>query len=814
MTTKEKSIDNTIGFENIQSVISVPCIPLRGIVMFPHDVLHFDVGRTLSVTAIEQAVKQNNVVFLVTQRNAKVENPAKKDLYNVGIIAIVRQVMRLSDDCVRVLAEGVSRAKVKNYFFENGVICAQVEPLKDKKFRGSESYKRMLIKKVHEAFVAFCSFNPKMPENFKETVLDSDDPAYLADYISANLPVDVDDKQYVLEQQSTAKRLETVFDILSRELEICEMDAKIHEKTRRNIEENQKDYYLREQIHVLQEELYGSDDEDNEIETYYKKISESAAPDDVKDILKGEVDKLSKMPPGAHEATVVRVYLDTCLSLPFGKSTKLQLDLKKAEKILNKEHYGLEKVKQQILESIAVFSLKPDTKGRIICLSGPPGVGKTSIAKSLAACMGRNFERVSLGGIHDEAEIRGHRKTYIGSMPGKIIKAVVKAKSTNPLILLDEIDKLGSDYKGDPASAMLEVLDSEQNFSFTDHYLDFPFDLSNVFFVTTANDPGNIPSPLLDRMDVIEISGYTREDKYEIARRHLVKKQMAQNGLSASVFRIESSALYDIIDYYTREAGVRRLERCIASLCRKAAKQIASNSKEKVIITSQTLCNMLGSHKYRTEACLPSDEVGIVNGLAWTSVGGEIMQLEVLDVKGNGKIELTGSLGDVMKESARAAVTWVRANAGRFGIDSDFYKTRDIHIHATEAAIPKDGPSAGVSITTALVSALSNTPICRTVAMTGEITIRGRVLAIGGLKEKTMAAYRAGIKTVIIPKENEPDIEQIDPKVKNALNFVLAENIDDVLSAALCKTDNTGFEVNKIKMSAAQNPKTATPAQL
>ena len=786
MTLNGNIVIKEDDFFDIKSSVTLPCIPLRGLVVFPHDVINFDVGRKGSLAAVDTAMKKDRSVFLVSQKDDSVDEPNEKDLYDVGVICKIRQILRLPDNCVRVLVEGIARAKIMRYEGGSNAAFVTVNVMEDKPSRAKAAYKDALVRKVQELFIKFAEFTPKMPKDIKEAVLQTKEPAFLADYITANLSAPVDDKQYVLEQVNPIKRLEVVLDILKREVEICHIDAKINEKTRRQIDDNQRDFYLKEQLRAINSELYGEEDPQQEINDYFDRINNLAASEEIKEILNKEVSKLSKMPHGSHEATVVRVYLDTCLALPFGKKDKLQLNIKKAEKILDREHYGLEKVKQQILETIAVYSLNPNTKGRILCLAGPPGVGKTSIARSLAKCMGRSFERISLGGIHDEAEIRGHRKTYIGAMPGKIMKAVTKAGSCNPLILLDEIDKVGADYKGDPASALLEALDSEQNSTFTDHYIDFSFDLSDVFFVTTANNLENIPTPLLDRMDIIELPGYTREDKFQIAKRHLVKKQLEKNGLCSANLKIDESVIFDIVDYYTREAGVRRLERSLATLCRKAARKIAEGDVNKVRITSKNIEEYLGVKRFRPEEILLSSEVGIINGLAWTSVGGEIMQLEVLAVEGTGKIELTGSLGEVMKESAQAAVTWVRANADRFSIPSDFYKTKDIHIHATEAAVPKDGPSAGVTITTGLVSALTGVPVKNTVAMTGEVTIRGRVLAIGGLKEKTMAAYRAGVKTVIIPKQNEADLQEIDPVVRKSIKFITAEKIDDVLKVALC----------------------------
>ena len=790
---------------DVENTLYLPLIPLRGIVVFPHDVINFDIGRKVSLAAVDAAMNSDRTVFLVAQKDEDVEEPRQRDLYNIGTVGRIRQILRLPDDCVRVLVEGVSKAKIKSYDEVGNGIYAMVESVKEAKSRAKTSYKDALIRKVQDSFAEFAKYNPKMPKDIKTTVAGATEPDFLAEFVAAHMPIPVDDKQYVLEQTSSIKALEIVFDILMREIEICEIDAKINQKTRKQIDENQKDFYLREQLKAISSELYGDGGGENEFDAYYQKIESSLAPDSVKEILKNEVSKLSKMPPGSHEGTVVRIYLDTCLNLPFGKKDKLQLNLKKAEDILEKEHYGLSKVKEQILETIAVYSLKPDTKGRILCLAGPPGVGKTSIAKSLAKCMGRSFERISLGGIHDEAEIRGHRKTYIGAMPGKIIKAVTSAGSTNALILLDEIDKLAADYKGDPASALLEALDAEQNGTFVDHFLDFPFDLSDIFFVTTANNVANIPAPLLDRMDLIELPGYTREDKFQIAKGYLVKKQMSKNGLTAANIKIDDSAILDIIDSYTREAGVRRLERSIAALCRKTARRVAEQKVKRTTITKNNITEFLGVRKYTADEILKTNEVGIVNGLAWTQVGGELMQLEVLATEGTGKVILTGSLGDVMKESANAAISWVRANANRLSIETDFYKTKDIHIHATEAAVPKDGPSAGITITTALVSALTENPIKNTVAMTGEVTIRGRVLPIGGLNEKTMAAYRAGVKTVIMPKGNEPSLEDINQKVRDSLEFVLASEVDTVLKTALERDPFSATNRNAIPLTSGKS---------
>ena len=589
---------------------------------------------------------------------------------------------------------------------------------------------------------------------------------------------------YILEQTDPVRRAKILIEMLDKEREIGEIDRRIGEKTKAAIDENQREYYLREQIKAISSELYGDDTAD-EIDEYHMKVEALNADSSVKEALHKEVNKLAKMPGGAHEGTVVRGYIDTCLELPWNNYTKVSADIKRAAKILDRDIYGMNKVKERILEMLSVYALAPDIKGQIICLAGPPGVGKTSIGKTVAECMGRKFARISLGGVHDEAEIRGHRKTYIGAMPGKIIDAVRRAGSGNPLILLDEVDKLGSDYKGDPSSALLEVLDPEQNGTFTDNFIEIPYDLSHTVFIATANDLSTVPAPLLDRMEVIEIPSYTREEKLNIAKYHLVRKQEQRHGLNGRTFKITDGAIYSLIDFYTREAGVRRLERTIAALCRKSAKLIAEGSEKRVTVNAETVEKMLGHKRYKPEQILSRDEVGIINGLAWTSVGGEIMQLEVAVMEGTGKIELTGSLGDVMKESAMAAVSYVRSNAERFNIDTEFYKKLDIHIHATEAAVPKDGPSAGVAITTGLVSALTGRAVKRDVAMTGEVTIRGRVLPIGGLREKSMAAYTGGVKTVFIPADNVADLEDVDDIVKQNVSFIPVSFVGEIIEKAL-----------------------------
>ena len=771
----------------------MPALALRGLVCFPGVMLHFDVGRKKSIKALNVAMEKGQKIFLVSQKNVFDEDPNEADLYDIGCVARICQVLRMSDESVKVLVEGLYRAKVVGINNAGSYMTASVRKCEITVTRHRQVYLETLARKIRTEFEAYASKGVKLAPDIAATVASNDDVGFLADFITFNIPVPVDDKQFILEQLNPVTRAKIALELLGKEGEIIEIDKRIGERVKSQIDENQREYYLREQIKAINFELYGDTAED-EIDEYYSKIDKMQASKEIKDKLVSEVQKLAKMPQGSHEGTVVRNYLDTCIELPWEVYTDAAVSIPKAEAILDRDFFGMEKVKERIIEQLSVYTLNPDIKGQIICLVGPPGVGKTSIARSIAECMGRKYARISLGGVHDEAEIRGHRKTYIGAMPGKIINAIKQAGSGNPLILLDEIDKLAGDYKGDPAAALLEVLDKEQNSTFTDHFIDMPFDLSRTVFITTANTAATIPEPLLDRMEVIELTSYTREEKFQIAKRHLVKKEVKNHGLDGRKIKFTDEALYDLIDFYTREAGVRKLERSVATLCRKTAKLIASGEKKTVKLGSAELKNLLGKHKYRPEEILSSDEVGIINGLAWTSVGGELMQLEVSVMEGTGKIELTGSLGDVMKESARAAVSYVRANAEKYNIEADFYKTKDIHIHATENAVPKDGPSAGVTITTALISALTGIPVRRDVAMTGEVTIKGRVLAIGGLKEKTMAAYRAGVKTVFIPKANEADIAELDKTVIANVKFVVAERVETVIEGALKNTDEKEAE--------------------
>ncbi|HAL19997.1 MAG TPA: endopeptidase La [Ruminococcaceae bacterium] len=761
----------------------MPVLALRGLVVFPGTVISFDVARKKSVAAVKYAAEHGGLLYAAAQREVFVEDPKEEDLYPIGCVVRVRQVLKISDNTVKVLVDGLYRAKAGAVSF-GAFLSAGITRLEDKPIKNRPVYLESLIRRIRTQFEKYVEVYSNMAPDVVMQVAVSDDVGKLADFIASSVPAPYDDKQYILEQTDPVRRAKILIEMLDKEREIGEIDRRIGEKTKAAIDENQREYYLREQIKAISSELYGDDTAD-EIDEYHMKVEALNADSSVKEALHKEVNKLAKMPGGAHEGTVVRGYLDTCLELPWNNYTKVSADIKRAAKILDRDIYGMNKVKERILEMLSVYALAPDIKGQIICLAGPPGVGKTSIGKTVAECMGRKFARISLGGVHDEAEIRGHRKTYIGAMPGKIIDAVRRAGSGNPLILLDEVDKLGSDYKGDPSSALLEVLDPEQNGTFTDNFIEIPYDLSHTVFIATANDLSTVPAPLLDRMEVIEIPSYTREEKLNIAKYHLVRKQEQRHGLNGRTFKITDGAIYSLIDFYTREAGVRRLERTIAALCRKSAKLIAEGSEKRVTVNAETVEKMLGHKRYKPEQILSRDEVGIINGLAWTSVGGEIMQLEVAVMEGTGKIELTGSLGDVMKESAMAAVSYVRSNAERFNIDTEFYKKLDIHIHATEAAVPKDGPSAGVAITTGLVSALTGRAVKRDVAMTGEVTVRGRVLPIGGLREKSMAAYTGGVKTVFIPADNVADLDDVDDIVKQNVSFIPVSFVDEIIEKAL-----------------------------
>ena len=768
-----------------RNVSVLPAIALRGLVVFPNNIVHFEVGRAKSIAAIEAAMHANSSVFLVAQKEMDVEEPTMPDLYGYGVIAEIKQVLRVSDDLVKVLVEGKTRARLLE-LNDGDFLQASVRPVP---VRGIGADKRTqteaLVRSLKDCFEEYLSYSPQISKDVIYNIVSSDSPLFLSEYMPANLLLKYEDKQTILNESSLLSRLEKLLMLLRQECQVLEIERDLDDKVNASLDKGQREYYLREQMHIISEELGDSEDTRAEADTYRQKIAALKLDDESTEKLLKECDRLARMQSNSAESGVIRSYLDTCLGLPWHITTEDDLDQAHARRVLDREHYGLQKVKERILELLAVRKLNTEVKGQIVCLVGPPGVGKTSIAHSIADCMGRKFARMSLGGVHDEAEIRGHRRTYIGAMPGRIISAINSAKSSNPVILLDEIDKLAGDYKGDPSSALLEVLDPEQNRTFKDNYLDIPFDLSEVLFITTANDASTIPGPLYDRMDVIELPSYTRTEKFNIAKRHLLPKQLKNNGLDGKV-TMTSGAIYEIIDGYTREAGVRNLERTITSVLRKCAQKIAAGETEKISVSGTIVKSLLGPEKVKPTFISRTDSVGIANGLAWTSVGGEMLPVEVAVIpNGTGKIEITGSLGDVMKESAQLAVTYARVHAEEYGIAPDRFKNTDLHIHAPEGAVPKDGPSAGVTLTTALVSALSGIPVRHDLAMTGEITLHGNVLPIGGLKEKSMAAFREGISTVLIPKENATDLYEVDAEVKEKIHFIPVERLSQVLKHAL-----------------------------
>lgn len=771
--------------EQVKNTQAMPILALRGLTVFPNMLLHFDVGRGTSIKALDQALEEGSPIFLVAQRDLAVEEPALKDLYNIGTTSNVKQILRLPGDNVRVMVEGVGRGRLESLSQTTPFLLGEVEALSVSEQVRNTPRTEALIRSVYELFESYTDLSPRMTGDVMIQVLSSDDPGYIADYIAQNIAMRASDKQGILEELRPVRRLEKLSHTLSREVAILELEQEMRGKVRDQITGNQRDYYLREQMKVIQNELGEGDSGGGELAEYRAKVSKAKLPAEVSEKLSKEIDRLEKQPSGSAEATVIRNYLDVCLELPWSKKNRERADVAAARKVLDTDHFGLQKVKERILEFIAVKQLAPHLKGQVLCLVGPPGVGKTSIAMSVARATGRKLARISLGGIHDEAEIRGHRKTYVGAMPGRIIDGIRHAGSSNPLLLLDEIDKLSSDIHGDPSSALLEVLDTEQNATFRDNYLELPFDLSEVLFITTANTTETIPRPLLDRMEVIELSSYTDEEKLQIAKGYLLPRELKRHGLRKSQLRFTDDAIREIISGYTRESGVRVLERRLAALCRKTAMRIVSGEHKRVSVTGDTVEEYLGPRKYHPEKHETGSQIGLVNGLAWTQVGGEMLQVEVNVVPGSGKVELTGNLGDVMKESARAALSYIRSRTAQLGIEPDFYKTKDIHVHFPEGAIPKDGPSAGVTITTAMVSALTGTPVKQSIAMTGEVSLRGRVLPIGGLREKTMAALRNGMRTVILPAENVSDLEEIDQTVRSALHFIPAEHVDEVLSNAL-----------------------------
>ena len=764
--------------------LTVPVLTLRGLTVFPQLLLHFDVGRDASIRALEEAMEKNREIFLVTQRDLTVENPEERDLYDIGTVAEVKQILRLPENGVRVMVAGRSRGRMLRVVTSEPYLTAEVALIPAPPAKGNSSRTEAVIRQVYHCMERYTELSDRVAPEIYLKLLASDDPAYIADYAAQHLPLRFEDKQAILEELRPVRRLDRLCRILSREVEILDAGSELAAKIHEQMAASQREYFLREQLRVIQREL-GEGEEDDEIAEYRHRIAKTKLSDEVREKLLKEAAHLEKQPYSSSEAAVLRSYLDTCLELPWQIKTRERVNVQTVSKALDADHYGLTKVKERILEFVAVKQLAPDLKGQIICLVGPPGVGKTSIAMSVARAMNRKLARISLGGIRDEADIRGHRKTYVGAMPGRIIAGIKQAGSANPVLLLDEIDKVGSDHRGDPAAALLEVLDGEQNSTFRDHYLELPFDLSDVMFITTANTTDTIPRPLLDRMEVIELPSYTDREKLQIAKKHLLPKELKRHGLTRTQLKISDGGFNELIAGYTKESGVRSLEQKLAAICRKCAARIVKDGVRQIYVTEKNLKDFLGERRYKKEPVSAEPLVGVVNGLAWTSVGGELLEVEVNVVPGSGKMVLTGNLGDVMKESARAALSYIRSRAVQLGVDPDFHSTKDIHVHFPEGAVPKDGPSAGIAITTAMVSALTGIPVRQDVAMTGEVTLRGRVLAIGGLREKTMAALRNQITTVIIPAENEKDLEEIDQTVRTALHFIPVKQADEVLSQAL-----------------------------
>ncbi|MBE3572722.1 MAG: endopeptidase La [Moorella humiferrea] len=772
----------------------LPLLPLRGVIVFPYTVIHLDVGRERSINAIEEAMLKDRVIFLAMQKEAQDDDPGEDDIYATGTVAEIKQLLKLPGGTIRILVEGIRRGKIKEYLSHDPCLKVEIEEAPDAVETSNEI--DALMRCLIDEFETYVKMSKKIPPETVVAVVSLEEPGRLADVVASHLNLKLTDKQAVLEAVDIKKRLNLLCEILAREKEILELERKINLRVRKQMEKTQKEYYLREQIKAIQKELGEKDERAAEVEELRQKIDAARLPKEVRERALKEVERLEKMPPMVAEATVVRNYLDWLLSLPWNKQTRDRLDIKVAERILDEDHYGLKEVKDRILEYLAIRQLAKKMKGPIICFVGPPGVGKTSLAKSIARALQRKFVRISLGGVRDEAEIRGHRRTYVGALPGRIIQGMKQAGTKNPVFLLDEIDKLSSDFRGDPASALLEVLDPEQNHMFSDHYIEAPFDLSRVMFITTANVEYSIPRPLLDRMEVIRIPGYTEEEKVKIAALHLVPKQLKEHGLKKEQLEISENALRRIVREYTREAGVRNLERQIATICRKTARDIVSGKTKAVKISAGNLEDYLGIPRYRHTEALQNDMVGVANGLAWTEAGGEVLNVEVSVMKGKGNLTLTGKLGDVMKESAYAGFSYIRSRAEELGLEADFHEKYDLHIHVPEGAIPKDGPSAGITMATAMASALTAIPVKGNLAMTGEITLRGRVLPVGGIKEKVLAAHRAGVKNVILPRENEKNLEDIPPNIRRKLNFIFVEHMDEVLKEALVrkeeeKTDNT-----------------------
>lgn len=764
---------------------TLPLIPIRGIGIFPNTVIHFDIGREKSVNALEEAMLEDSDIFLTIQKIADLDTPKEDDFYDTGVICKIKQMIKMPGDNIRVLVEGINRAKITSIVKDDPYFEVMLdEYIYDYKLPLSDKLEAM-VRLTLNNFEEYSSIYAKISTDAVISLKEIKNPDKLADVVASYIYLKADEKQSLLEIFDPYERLESINKMVAKEIKVLQIENEINELVKKQVSEFQKDYYLKEQMRAIKKELGEDEGMDFEVDEYMQKISEAHMPKEVKEKAEKEINKLLKISSSSPDAGVIRTYVDWLLDLPWDKKTKDNTDLKKAREILAEDHYGLEEVKERILEYLAVKHINKNLKGPILCFVGPPGVGKTSVAKSIARAMNRKYVRISLGGVRDEAEIRGHRRTYIGAIPGRIISSITKTKVNNPVFLLDEIDKLNSDFKGDPASALLEALDPEQNNTFTDHYIEAPFSLENVMFITTANTTATIPDPLLDRMEVIEISGYTEIEKLRIAEKYLVKKQLSEHGLKSSQVKISENAINEIIRKYTRESGVRNLERNIGKLIRKAAVLIVEKKKKTVTINSQNIKKYLGVPKYDYDLAYEEDQVGVVTGLAWTQAGGEILFIEVNTMKGEGKLQLTGQLGDVMKESAMAALSYIKANAEKFNIDNTIFKETDIHVHVPEGAIPKDGPSAGITIATAIISALTKKPVKKDVAMTGEITITGRVLPIGGVKEKLLAAKRAGIKKVVLCSKNKPDVSKIDPKIIRTMEIVYTDKIEDVIKEAI-----------------------------
>lgn len=778
-----------IDISRVNGRVELPMIPLRGLSVFPNMVLHFDIGREKSINALEKAMIMNQHIFLVSQKDDNTDLPTPDDFYHIGTIGKIKQMLRLPGDSIRVLVEGICRGEIEEILFEVPYFKCAVRRIDDEPVEKDDPEAEALMRTVLSNFDDYIKINQDLAPEVLATVVTIDDPGRMADMIASHLEIKLEDKQDLLETLDPKKRLERLNTILLREIEILNIEQDISSKVKSQINRNQREYYLREQMRAIQEELGVGEDAEDEIAGFREKLDSLDIEEKTREKIDREINRFSRMQASSAEATVSRNYIETILDLPWNDKSEENLDLNRAEEILNEDHYGLDKVKERILEYLAVIQLSKSLKGPILCLAGPPGVGKTSIAKSIARATGREFVRMSLGGVRDEAEIRGHRRTYIGAIPGRIMTSIKECGKKNPVFLFDEVDKIGADYKGDPASALLEVLDPEQNREFTDHYLEVPFDLSEVMFITTANTTDTIPRPLLDRMEVIEVNGYTEEEKLNIAEKYLVPKQIKENGLTGKNISFTETGLRTIINYYTRESGVRNLEREIGNLCRKEAKRYVCGDTRKISITAKKVQELLGKKKFRFDIIKGETEVGVTTGLAWTVVGGDTLFIETAAVPGTGKLSLTGQLGDVMQESARTGVSYIRSAAKKLGIDGDFYKNTDLHIHIPEGAIPKDGPSAGVTMCTAIISTLTGIPVRKDIAMTGEITLRGKILPVGGIREKVMAAHRAGIRKVLLPKENEADIQDIPGSVRDEMEFVLIKHVNDALKEVLVKDD-------------------------